>query len=230
MMPSHNDDAPLLLSCMRWSRADCTSESRLQGLNVCQVSVSGIGVRLLVGMLSSCSCSAELTPQLPRQHSTQQHSDHRQIRLRVPRCRSPSNICKSDAGSQSQRAARDRRLSVISAVATTTGGGGDGGSIPTNPKSTADEEREPEGSSLADADALLAKARTNLLFANFCSAASTLHPGCSILGLPCCHSRAHVAPAVRSCARYMEPTHPRWLVGVWQPHIEQVHFAVRIGN
>jgi len=135
-------------------------ESRLHEVSLYQVAASGFGVGLLVGMLSSCSCSAELTPQLPRQHSAQLHSDHRRIRLRVPRCRSPSDICRSDAGSQSQRADRGRRLSVISAVATTSGGGGDGGSITTNPKFTADEDREPEGSSLADADALLAKART----------------------------------------------------------------------
>jgi hypothetical protein len=49
---------------------------------------------------------------------------------------------------------------VPDAVATTAGGGGDIGV--TNPRFTAEESRDPEGSSPADADALLAKARYKL--------------------------------------------------------------------
>ena len=125
-----------------------------------QAAVVGNGVRLLVSMLPSCT--PDLTPQLPGQHRSQQHRDHRQTRLRVPRCRGPLNICRSEAGSQCRRADRGTRSCASSAVATTTGGGGDGGSIAPNPKFTADEDREPDGSSLADADALLAKARANV--------------------------------------------------------------------
>ena len=144
------------------SRAALDSQCRLQehaDLNA----LSAAGVRLLVSMLLlPCYSAADLTPRLPPQCGPQQRHDCRQTPSCSARSRSARNICRSEVRSVFQRGDQRVRPCAVDAVATATSGGGDGGSISTNPTFTSDDDREPDGVSAADADALLAKARTQL--------------------------------------------------------------------
>ena len=103
-----------------------------------------------------------MTPRLSLdQPRAEQHRGRRQIQKHLCHPRSQTNICSSRKIRSVARGGHQQKPAcrvVSGAAATTTGGGG--GSLGTNnPRLTADKDRDPDGSSPADADGLLARVR-----------------------------------------------------------------------